>query len=75
MRLVTYEQAERVARSLHRDFGREPWCNGIGVEREGSAFVVSVRVSTGEALARNRVPRSLDGVRINIVARDIPRAL
>lgn len=64
--------ARRAKEKLKGQIGGEPWCAGVGVEREdGVGFVVRVSVrpgTTGEA--RSLVPASLDGVMIKVVEND-----
>lgn len=49
--------------------GGEPWCAGVGVEREdGVGFVVRVAVRPdADAGARARIPAELDGVVVKVV--------
>jgi hypothetical protein len=61
--------ARRAKDKLKATLGGEPWCAGVGVEREdGVGFVVRVAVRPGALdQARARVPAELDGVVIKMV--------
>jgi hypothetical protein len=61
--------ARRAKDELKAKIGGEPWCAGVGVEREdGVGFVVRVSVRAGtEAEARAQVPAEISGVVIKVV--------
>jgi hypothetical protein len=64
--------ARRAKDKLKASIGNEPWCAGVGVEREdGVGFVVRVTVRAGEvAAARAQVPDRVDGVVVKMVEAD-----
>ncbi len=64
--------ARRARDKLKESVGSEPFCAGVGVEREdGVGFVVRVRVQKGAlAEAKHRIPERLDGVLVVIVEND-----
>jgi hypothetical protein len=64
--------ARRAKDRLKAAIGGEPWCAGIGVEREdGVGFVVRVSVLPGTAQeAAARVPERQDGVLVKVVEKD-----
>jgi hypothetical protein len=64
--------ARKAREEVKRTIGSEPWCVGIGVEREdGVGFIVRVSVSAGtEAIARAAVPERVGGVLVKIVEND-----
>jgi hypothetical protein len=64
--------ARKVKNELKAQIGQEPWCVGIGVEREdGVGFIVRVSVAPGSGvLARSRVPDRMAEVMIKIVEND-----
>jgi hypothetical protein len=64
--------ARRAKDKLKASIGNEPWCAGVGVEREdGVGFVVRVTVRAGEvAAARAHVPDRVDGVVVKMVEAD-----
>ncbi len=61
--------ARRAKEKLKSQLGGEPWCAGVGVEREdGVGFVVRVSVRAGMvAEAQSRLPAQLDGVVVKVV--------
>jgi hypothetical protein len=61
--------ARRAKDRLKAMIGGEPWCAGVGVEREdGVGFVVRVAVrADADAGARARIPAELDGVVVKVV--------
>ena len=61
--------ARRAKDELKAKIGGEPWCGGVGVEREdGIGFVVRVSVRPGgEALARAQVPARIGDVVVKVV--------
>jgi hypothetical protein len=64
--------ARRAKEELKTRVGGEPWCAGIGVEREdGVGFIVrvSIRPGGGEA-ARDAIPERLGGVLIKVIEND-----
>ena len=64
--------ARKVKDKLKAEIGGEPWCAGVGVEREdGVGFVVrvSVRQIPG-ADPRSRIPEQMDGVVIKVIEND-----
>lgn len=64
--------ARRVKEQLKTDFGNEPWCVGVGVEREdGVGFVVRVSVRPGQTeVAKSRIPERVNDVFVKIVEND-----
>ena len=64
--------ARRAKDELKARIGSEPWCAGIGVEREdGVGFVVRVSVRPGGvAAAREVIPERLGGVLIKVIEND-----
>jgi hypothetical protein len=52
--------------------GGEPWCAGIGVEREdGVGFIVRVSVRPGtDAATRARIPDQIGASRVKLVETD-----
>lgn len=64
--------ARRAKDKLKASIGNEPWCAGIGVEREdGIGFIVRVTVRAGEAgAARPHVPDRVDGVFVKMIEAD-----
>lgn len=64
--------ARKVKDELKASIGGEPWCAGVGVEREdGVGFIVrvSVRAGTG-AEQRSRIPERIGSVLIKVVEND-----
>jgi hypothetical protein len=64
--------ARKVKDELKASIGGEPWCAGVGVEREdGVGFIVrvSVRAGTGDE-QRSRIPERLGSVLIKVVEND-----
>jgi hypothetical protein len=61
--------ARRAKEELKAKIGSEPWCAGVGVEREdGVGFVVRVSVRAGaDAEARARIPAEVGGVVVKVV--------
>jgi hypothetical protein len=64
--------ARRAKEQLKSEIGAEPWCAGVGVEREdGVGFVVRVSVRPGRmADARARVPDRVGAVVVKLVETD-----
>ncbi|HRI65391.1 MAG TPA: hypothetical protein PK156_14180 [Polyangium sp.] len=64
--------ARRAKEQLKTDIGNEPWCAGVGVEREdGVGFVVRVSVrSSGLSEAKNRLPARVGDVVVKVVETD-----
>jgi hypothetical protein len=64
--------ARKAKDRLKAEIGSEPWCAGIGVEREdGVGFIVRVRVQHGiGAEQSSRIPSRIDGVVIKVVEND-----
>jgi hypothetical protein len=64
--------ARRAKDQLKASIGAEPWCAGIGVEREdGVGFIVRVSVRPGtEATARGHVPEHIGAVLVKVVEND-----
>jgi hypothetical protein len=64
--------ARKVKDQLKTSIGAEPWCAGIGVEREdGVGFVVRVSVRPGtDAEARARIPERVGVVMVKVVELD-----
>lgn len=64
--------ARRAKDKLKATIGNEPWCAGVGVEREdGIGFVVRLTVRAGQAAAaRQQVPERFDGVFVKIIEAD-----
>lgn len=64
--------ARKAREEVKRTISSEPWCVGIGVEREdGVGFIVRVSVSAGTAeIARAAVPERVGGVLVKIVEND-----
>jgi hypothetical protein len=64
--------ARRAKDQLKTAIGAEPWCAGIGVEREdGVGFVVRVRLRPGSGPEqKSRIPASIDGVVIYVEEND-----
>jgi hypothetical protein len=64
--------ARRAKDELKKKIGAEPWCTGVGVEREdGVGFIVRVSVAAGQVeAARAAVGASLGDVRVKIVEND-----
>ncbi|MDI1478815.1 hypothetical protein [Polyangium sp. y55x31] len=64
--------ARRAKEQLKNDIGAEPFCAGVGVEREdGIGFVVRVSVRPGTlAEAKARVPARIGDVVVKIVEAD-----
>jgi hypothetical protein len=61
--------ARRARDELRGKIGGQPWCAGIGVEREdGVGFVVRVSVRPGtDAAVRAGIPDRIGGVLITVV--------
>ncbi len=64
--------ARRAKDQLKTQIGAEPWCAGIGVEREdGVGFVVRVRVRAGSAPEQTRlIPDRIGDVVIYVEEND-----
>lgn len=66
--------ARRARDHLKAQIGGEPWCAGIGVEREdGVGFVVRVALrksANADADVRSRVPAEVMGVVVKVVEPD-----
>jgi hypothetical protein len=64
--------ARKVKDQLKASLAGEPWCAGIGVEREdGIGFVVRVSIRPGtSAEARARIPGRVGVVVVNVVETD-----
>lgn len=64
--------ARRAKDELRSRIGGEPWCAGIGVEREdGVGFIVRVSVHPGGgAAAREAIPERLGVVLIKVIEND-----
>jgi hypothetical protein len=64
--------ARRARDELKAAIGGEPWCAGIGVEREdGIGFVVRVSIRPGlDAAARARIPERMGVVVVKVVEID-----
>jgi hypothetical protein len=64
--------ARRAKEQLKSEIGAEPWCAGVGVEREdGIGFIVRVSVRPGRiADAKTRVPDRVGIVVVKIVETD-----
>jgi hypothetical protein len=65
--------ARKAKEQLKSEIGAEPWCAGVGVEREdGIGFVVRVSVKPGGgAAAKDRVPARVGNVVVKIVETDV----
>jgi hypothetical protein len=64
--------ARRAKDELKAAIGAEPWCAGIGVEREdGIGFIVRVSVRPGtDAAARARIPDHVGVTFVKVVDAD-----
>jgi hypothetical protein len=64
--------ARRAKEQLKTQIGHEPWCAGVGVEREdGVGFVVRVSVrSTGWSEAKSLIPARVGDVVVKVVETD-----
>jgi hypothetical protein len=64
--------ARKAKEQLKASIGAEPWCAGIGVEREdGIGFVVRVSVRPGiDAAGRARIPERIGVVVIKVMETD-----
>ncbi len=64
--------ARRAKDQLKTKIGNEPWCAGIGVEREdGVGFVVRIRLRAGSGPEqRSLIPAVIDGVVIVVEEND-----
>jgi hypothetical protein len=64
--------ARRARDELKASIGGEPWCAGVGVEREdGIGFVVRVNLRPGAgAEARARIPQKMGVVVVKVVETD-----
>ena len=64
--------ARKAKDALKASIGAEPWCAGIGVEREdGVGFIVRVSVRPGtDAEAKARVPEHVGVTLIKVVELD-----
>ncbi len=66
--------ARRTKDQLKASVGGEPWCAGIGVEREdGVGFVVRVTAKAGHlAEAKAKIPERVGGVLVKVIEGDEP---
>ena len=64
--------ARKAKEALKASIGAEPWCAGIGVEREdGIGFIVRVSVRAGAgADARARIPEHVGVTFVKVVETD-----
>jgi hypothetical protein len=64
--------ARKAKDQLKATIGAEPWCSGIGVEREdGIGFIVRVSVRPGTAAAeRAKIPEHVGIVVVKVVETD-----
>ncbi|HMY16719.1 MAG TPA: hypothetical protein PKA58_10405 [Polyangium sp.] len=64
--------ARKAKEQLKAEIGAEPWCAGVGVEREdGVGFVVRVSVRSDRLSdAKNRIPARVGDVVVKIVETD-----
>jgi hypothetical protein len=64
--------ARKAKEHLKASIGAEPWCAGVGVEREdGIGFVVRVNVRPGtSAEARARIPERVGVTVVKVVETD-----
>lgn len=64
--------ARKAKEQLKASIGGEPWCVGVGVEREdGVGFIVRVSVRAGtDAEQRSQIPERLSGVLVKVVEND-----
>jgi hypothetical protein len=64
--------ARKAKEQLRAAVGGEPWCVGIGVEREdGVGFVVRITIRPDlDAAGRARIPERLGGVLVKVVEAD-----
>ncbi len=64
--------ARKAKEQLKASIGAEPWCAGVGVEREdGIGFVVRVSVRPGtDAAARGRIPERVGITVVKVVETD-----
>jgi hypothetical protein len=64
--------ARRAKEELKATIGAEPWCAGVGVEREdGVGFIVRVSVRPGtSAEAKGAIPARLGGVMVKVIETD-----
>ena len=64
--------ARKARDELRGKIGAEPWCAGIGVEREdGVGFVVRVSVRPGtDPAARAGIPARIGGVLVIVIEMD-----
>ncbi|HEX7671538.1 MAG TPA: hypothetical protein VF395_18220 [Polyangiaceae bacterium] len=72
---TAFHKAERVAARISRKLGTPSWFLGIGIEadaREG--FTLSVRIRRGHSQGV-ALPERIDGVKVRVVERNIPRPL
>jgi hypothetical protein len=64
--------ARRAKEELKTRIGAEPWCAGVGVEREdGVGFIVRVSIRPGAAdAARDHIPERIGSVLIKVIEND-----
>ena len=64
--------ARKAKEQLKASIGAEPWCGGIGVEREdGIGFVVRVNVRPGTGVAeRARIPERVGVTVVKVIETD-----
>jgi hypothetical protein len=64
--------ARRARDELKAQIGGEPWCAGVGVEREdGIGFIVRVNIRPGAAAeARARIPEKLGVTVVKVIEAD-----
>ncbi len=64
--------ARKAKDQLKASIGGEPWCAGVGVEREdGIGFIVRVSIRPGaDAEARARIPDRIGVVVVQVVETD-----
>ncbi|MGK4004670.1 hypothetical protein WMF31_18700 [Sorangium sp. So ce1036] len=64
--------ARRAKEELKAKISGEPWCVGVGVEREdGVGFIVRVTIRSGALdAARAAIPERLGDVRIKVIESD-----
>ena len=64
--------ARKAKEQLKAAFGTEPWCTGVGVEREdGIGFIVRVSIRAGTAAeARARIPEHVGVTVVKVIEAD-----
>ncbi len=72
MNMSDVSSARRAKEQLKTEIGGEPWCAGVGVEREdGVGFVVRVSVRPGTtAEEKARIPARVGQVVVKVVETD-----